>query len=131
MFGKLGFNVKANFILNTKFRYNPAKLAPAQREIYHQIVDECYGHNRKPVDAAILFMLVQANMFAGEARNGAFVRQIWLGIDQLRCEMSRQGSILLDNFTAEYILESAAQEHETEEETMRRRVADAAILPAS
>jgi hypothetical protein len=127
MFGKYGFNVKANWILNTKFHYDPRKLTPAQRETYHHIVDGWCSAKGKPVDAAVLFMLVQASMLVGVDRQ-SIVESIWSTIGELLPEMSPQAQeqfgIWADEFDAEWSQQAQSRRN-------RRRLADAAMLQAA
>jgi hypothetical protein len=120
VFGKYGFRVTANFILNTKFNYDPMKLTPEQRATYTLIINGCYDDNGTPVDAAIMFMLVQANTATGASRKGPFVERIFSVIEQLKHEMSPQAYTKLGGWTAEFIAESDQQAVETEHETFKR-----------
>jgi hypothetical protein len=112
MFGKYWFNVKSNYILNTRFNYNPSKLTPAQRAMYHEIVNDCHGANGKPVDAAVLFMLVQGNMLVGATRERFADNRLPI-IGQLLPEMSLGAQEQFGVWAAEFDAESSKQAAET------------------
>ena len=122
MFGKYVFKMQTNWVLNTTFSYDPAKLTPVQRDIYNLIIDGSYAEKGKPVDAAVFFMMVQASMTNGEVRKGQFVAGIWAAVEELRHEMSPAAFDHLTDWIGEFIAESNQQDIETESETSERHL---------
>jgi hypothetical protein len=126
VFGKYAFRVKANRILNNQFAYDPMKFSREQTITWGRVVGERYQASGKPVEAAILFMVMQMNLLSNEARDSEFVERTFDVIDQLKHQMTPTGRDVLHAWIAEFEAETARQYSETDHETFMPHYAAAA-----
>ena len=107
MFDKFRFGRQSNDILLKEFNYDLTKLSAPALVTLGKLRVQIYETGGTPLDAAVMFMLIQIDQLSAEARNGAFAQNVLLTVERLRDQMSEKGAGFLPDWIEAYHAETA------------------------